>query len=64
MMQPLVHAPHMVRSQTRGHRFDRFALAGQKQPGAVELQWIDAVRVSCSDRQPVETALKALLTGA
>jgi len=38
VMERLVRAANIVWSQTRGHRLDTLALAGQQQPNAVVLQ--------------------------
>jgi hypothetical protein len=38
MMQRLVHAPDVLRSQPRRHRLDRLPLSRQQQPGAIQLE--------------------------
>jgi len=64
MVQRLVHAPDVLRSQPCRHWLDRFALAGQKQPRAVELQRINAIRVPCGFSQTAKISGQTLLPGA
>ena len=64
MVQLLVHAPDVVRSQARCHRLNRLALPLQQQPGAIRLQRNSAIRVPCRFRKTVKLTHQALLPGS
>jgi hypothetical protein len=64
MVKRLVHAPAVVRGQTRRHRLNRLALPGQQQPGAIRLQRNSAIRVPSRFRQTVKITRQTLLPGA
>src|SRR5574341_2362136 len=64
MMQGLVGAPHIVRSQSRRHRLHALALARQQQSGAVLFQRYMTVRMSHGFRQAIHICREALLLWA
>jgi hypothetical protein len=64
MMKRLMHAPHIVRRQSGRHRFNAFALAGQQQSFAIQLQRIDPVCMPCGLRQAIHICRKAFFLGA
>ena len=59
-----MHAPHIMRSQSRGQGLDTLAFTGKKQTGAVRLQRSYSIKVLCGLRQAVQIGRKALLLHA
>jgi hypothetical protein len=64
MMQGLVHAPNVFRSQARSHRLDALALSRQQQTRTVVLQWNCSIGMPCGLRQAFHICPKALLLWA
>ena len=64
MMHRLMHLPHIVRSQSCGHRLDALALNRQQQSLAVRLQWFMTIAVPCGLRQAVDICRKAFFLSA
>jgi hypothetical protein len=64
MMQRLVHAPDVLRSQPRRHRLDRLPLSRQQQPGAIQLERNSTIGVPSGFCQTTKIARQPLLPGA
>src|SRR5215475_1368795 len=64
MMHRLVHLPHIVWGEPRGHRFNALAFDRQQQSLAISLQWFTSVEVPCGLRQALNICRKAIFLGA
>jgi hypothetical protein len=61
MMQRLVHAPHIIGSESRSHRLNALTLSRQKQTSAVCLERNYPVRMSRRLRQVIEICSEPFL---
>jgi hypothetical protein len=64
VVQRLMHAPHIVGSQSGSHRLDTFPLARQQQSGAVVLEGDVSIGVPCGFCQALDICRKALFLWA
>jgi hypothetical protein len=64
MMQRLMHASHVIGCQSRSHRLDALAFAGQQQARAVVLQRDVSISVPCGFRQALDICRKSLFLWA
>jgi hypothetical protein len=60
MMQTLMHALYILRSQSCGERLDTLPFTGKQETRAVGSQRRSPIRVPCGSRQAIQIGRKAL----